>query len=136
MAVINFQISSPTEGSSWSGSITVANTTDIVGSTVPSSVEPSGLDAFTPTQSLNFGPYFTWREQNDASQFPSPQSGMSLDVWSDDLMVDIGSNSTWGDLVLNGAYNLNTDKWTLIYDYTGLYAPYVSKGGTITFTNA
>jgi len=135
MATINFQISSPTEGSTWSGAIEVANTTDIVSSTVPTSITPSGLSAFTPTQSLNFGPYFTWREQNDANQFPNPQTGMSLDVWSDDLMVDIGNDLTWGNLVSNSPYNLNANKWTLVYDYDGIYAPYASKGGTISFTS-
>ena len=135
MALINFSISSPTVGTSWSGQINVANTTDIVNSTVPTEITASGIQ-YTPTQSLNFGPYFTWRQQNDSNQFPNPQTGLSLDIWSDNLMTDIGSNSTWANLVTTGTYTLNADKWSVIYDYTNLYAPYSSKGGTITFTNA
>ena len=78
--------------------------------------------------------YVTFRSTRPASQYPT--TGFSLDLWSSSLYTAIITNSnTWTNL--NGTtYNLSTDKYSLIYSYSNLYAPIYSKGGTLTITVA
>ena len=142
MATLTVDITNVTEGISWSGSVDVQNLDlDIVSSQEADWKFPSdgtGVN-FTTTNHLKFPSttgadqnYFTFRSQiNNTAQFPNPQTGLSLDVWSDDFhnFILTDTSPTWNS-ILGTSWDLSTDKFTLIYDYNNLYAPYFSKGGT------
>ena len=132
MATLTVDITNVTEGISWSGSVDVTYLTeDIV---APESVDwkfPSdgtGIN-FSTSKHLTFPSttgadqnYVTFRSQiNSNAQFPAIQTGLSLDVWSDDLhnFILTDSNATW-NTILGDTWNLSTDKYTLIYDYDTL----------------
>ena len=78
--------------------------------------------------------YVTWRSQNDNQQFPTGQSGQSLDLWSEDLYTDIAGNATWQDLIDHVPYDLSTNKTSLYYNYSPPYPEQFNQGGTIAFT--
>ena len=142
MATLTVDITNVTEGISWSGSVDVNDLNQNIVSTqeahwkFPS--DASGVN-FTTTKHLTFPSttgadqnYFTFRSQtNSNAQFPAIQTGLSLDVWSDDFhnFILTDTTPTWNS-ILGDTWNLSTDKFTLIYDYDNLYAPYFSKGGT------
>lgn len=137
MATVNYSINTAF-GLSWIGTFEVANFTDIVSSTIPSSFTAnSGQITFTPSQVVAYGSpsndsYVTWRNVSIAGQYPT--TGLSFDVWSLSLYNAITGNATWANLKSTGTYNLNSNKNTLVYNYNTPYAPFYGSGGTITFT--
>jgi hypothetical protein len=144
MASITFSVS-PLEGSSWGGIIDlgVANElTSIVSATKPENITPTGGVMFSTIfgQVFNFyggganGSYFTIRQTTVFAPQVYPTSGYSIDIWSENLTNAIAGGATWQNLIDGGLYNLSTTKFSLVYDYSGLNAPYWSKGGTIDFT--
>lgn len=148
---IDFTITSSTYGSNWSGKIKwtsaqIETTTLVVSdnnATLPDAIETTSMVTNLPIQ---FEPafvlyydgsstkYVTWRSQNDNQQFPTGQSGQSLDLWSVDLYDDIAGNATWQDLIDNSPYDLSTNKTSLYYNYSPPYPEQFNQGGTITFT--
>jgi|DEB0MinimDraft_6_1074348.scaffolds.fasta_scaffold26377_5 hypothetical protein len=151
MAFVDFSIDSVSEKSSWTGRFEVSSLTDVVKSTLPTKVityvgegdEPEEFE-FVPTKVKNFPTdythsYITWRSQESDLQFPKPQTGVSLDIWSIDLYTDVITNDfTWQDLIDNcslyGGYSLATDKWSVYYNYNVPYGVNYSRGGNIALT--
>ena len=137
MATVNYSVST-ISGLSWTGTFEVSNFADIVSSTVPSSfiANPGGV-TFIPAQVVAYGSvtddvYVTWRNVSIGGQYPT--TGQSFDIWSLDLYTDIIGGATWADLKLTGTYNLNSNKNTLVYNYSAPYASFHGLGGTITFS--
>jgi hypothetical protein len=137
MATVNYSIST-VSGLSWTGTFEVANFTDIVSSTVPSSFTAnSGAVSFTPAQVVSYtsptnDAYVTWRSSSIGGQYPT--TGWSFDIWSLNLYNAIASSATWTTLKTTATYTLNSNKNTLVYNYDDFYAPFYGSGGTITFT--
>ena len=150
MALLRVDIESVTEGTQWSGQVNVGNLNYNVINTSPEiqtvywQFPPgnSGNIFFSTQIHLTFPSttgsdlnYFTFRSQNNSNaQFPTVQTGLSLDVWSDDFhnFILTDTSPTWQS-ILDTYWDLSEDKFTLVYDYDNLYAPYYSKGGTIRF---
>ena len=152
MATATLTLTSPTEGSGWT--VTISGTSLTAGTAVNSdasyneaTVSVTGLGAiFTmpaTTQTESFqtygGQYATWRSSTaitglSNSQYPT--QGFSLDIWggASALITNINAGNTWTQLA--GSYNLDTSKTSLIYSYSNLYAPIFSKGGTLTISVA
>ena len=81
--------------------------------------------------------YFTISESNVLSNGQYPTTGYSLDIWSDALTTAIANGAFWFSLASNSTkFALSNTKTSLIYDYSGRYAPYWVNGndGTITFS--
>ena len=137
MATVNYSVSTAS-GLSWTGTFEVTNFTDIVSSTVPSSFTANaGEVTFTPAQVVTYGSpsndsYVTWRSVSIGGQYPT--TGWSFDVWSLSLSNAINGGATWSNLQSTSTYNLNSNKNTLVYNYSGPYAPFYGSGGTITFS--
>ena len=136
---VTMDIENPTEGVAWSGTGVVEGNDNVRGDSVDI-VWTFGSVTFTTKKQLQFSgtglSYSTWRTQESTDQFPTPQTGFSIDVWSDLLYTELtaAGSQSWDTFASAGnSWNLNTDKYTLIYDYNNLYAPYWSKGGTVTF---
>ena len=144
MATVTYTITNALNGyNTWSGTIEVGSLTDVVSSTIPSSVTAGGGSvSFTPNSfqyypdaSGNGNEYVTWRTYSGPSQYPD--SGYSLDIWSTGVFNDINSGGTWNTLIAAGGYSLTGNKYTLLYKYDapqGPYARYYGQGGVITFT--
>ena len=142
---MNFSITGTGNSNSWSGTMTYSDGGDPVKSTVSTITitDPDNLDdennpvslSFDGTKVLGFdGDYVTFRNQNTTDQFPIPQSGYSLNFWSDTLKTDIiDGDITWANLDGN-SYTLNSNKWSLAYDYDSPRAVLCSKSGTISFS--
>ena len=101
----------------------------------------ASIATFTPVQSEKYPnaitdhTYTTWRSISyPDSQFP--EAGVSLDVWSHTLYIDINNGATWQTLIDNGAYALSSTKNTLVYSYDPVYSPRhgTGAGSTIVFT--
>ena len=73
---------------------------------------------------------------NNIDQFPVNQIGLSLDIWSDTFKSHVDSSYTWQQVIDNGSYTLNSDKWTLYYYYSETRGIRFAKGGTITFASS
>lgn len=139
MATVNYTISTST-GQTWSGTfdgVTLGNPVNDPGNLPTSITANSGAITFYPDNFQLYpadpdANYVTWRTYNGASQYPD--TGTSLDIWSDSLYSNIDGSNTWADLIATGTYNLSPSKNTLIYDYDTPYAPYWGSGGTITFS--
>ena len=140
MAIMNFSITSTSEGdSSWSGTMEYTTVTDSVVDTVASITITDPLDSqsidFNTTKVLGFdGDYVTFRSQNSTDQFPTTQTGYSLDLWSDTFRTDIITNSISWQTLDGNSYTLNSNKWSLVYDYASPRAILYGKGGTISFS--
>lgn len=124
---------------SWSGTMEYSSVTDIVDETVASITVTDPLDSqsivFDSTKVLGFdGDYVTFRNQNTTDQFPITQSGYSLDLWSDTLRTDLITNSISWQTLDGNSYTLNSNKWSLAYDYGSPRAIRFSKSGTISFS--
>ena len=136
MATITYSIVA-SSGNNWNGTFIVPSTGDLpVGATYstvtagPFTIPDSGLNFKQYSGDVD---YVTWRDYNGALQYPN--TGTSLDIWSDTLYNDIvGNTLTWQNIIDSGAYTLSPNKTTLFYDYTVPYAPYWCRGGTIAFT--
>jgi hypothetical protein len=141
MATIRLAVTSPTIGDAWTvefsaNSGTAINT--ITGFSI-SATTPSLPSLFTVSSVNGYDgsdvQYVTWRSTSPAGQHPS--SGLSMDIWNQKFYQNIMTNNmTWTQMITNGdsgaTYNLNGGKWSLIYDYSNLYAPIYAKGGTLT----
>jgi hypothetical protein len=128
--------------SSWDADFEVTNLTDVISSSLPTSIL---VDRARRSTNLSFNPisssfifynqpltkYASWRDSTIAGT-QHPSTGLSLDIWSDDLCILISSGATYSDL-LNNVYTLNPDKWTLCYNYSFLNTFHYGKGGTIEF---
>ena len=138
MGIMNFSISSASEGfNSWSGTMEYSSAADNVKDTVATITVIDPLNSasveFDSAKVLGFdGDYVTFREQNSSDQFPS-QTGLSLDLWSNAFRTDIFNPISWSSLDGN-SYSLNSDKWSLVYEYDAPRAIFYSKGGTISFS--
>jgi hypothetical protein len=149
MASINYTVTANINGGGatlWTGNIdfgisSPALSAITVSTSIPSSVTGGGTAfiPFVPTGVQNYsggginGSYFTIRGPgNPGGQYPT--SGYSLDIWCESLTNEIASSFTWQQLINMGAYNLSSAKFTLTYDYTGRYAPFSTKGGSINFS--
>jgi hypothetical protein len=150
MALVNYTISTDpgnpiVDGFAWSGTIDVSSLSNTPGSSIPTSVTGVSGDltvTFTPDSTNGYyaypsndgNHYITFRSQNIATQYPN--NGKSLDIWSAVLYSDINGGKTWQGLIDDGPYNLNSVKYTLLYDYTpgNPSAQMWCRGGKITFT--
>ena len=137
-ATITLTLASPTEGSAWEVEFTADDATainTITGFSI-SATTPSLPSLFTVSSVNGYGAqYVTWRSTSPAGQHPS--SGLSMDIWNQKFYQNImDNNRTWTEMLTNGdsgaTYNLNSAKYSLIYNYSQLYAPIYSKGGTLT----
>ena len=140
-ATITLTLASPTEGSAWEVEFTADDATainTITGFSI-SATTPSLPSLFTVSSVNGYDgsgvQYVTWRSTSPAGQHPS--SGLSMDIWNQKFYQNImDNNMTWTDMLTNGdsgaTYNLNSAKYSLIYNYSELYAPIYSKGGTLT----
>jgi hypothetical protein len=140
-ATITLTLASPTEGSAWEVEFTADDATainTITGFSI-SATTPSLPSLFTVSSVNGYDgsgvQYVTWRSTSPAGQHPS--SGLSMDIWNQKFYQNImDNNMTWTDMLTNGdsgaTYNLNSGKYSLIYNYSQLYAPIYSKGGTLT----
>ena len=137
---ITMEIENPTEGSARSGTAVVDENALITADDVNISWTFDTLTFTTVKQKQYSGSslyYSTFRTQNTDTQFPSPQTGYSIDLWSQTLHNKfIGTSESWNTFTTGGSaqYNLNSDKYSLVYSYNNLYAPYYTKGGTVKFT--
>lgn len=79
--------------------------------------------------------YFNWRSVNTVSSHPI--SGRSFDVWLADpaTMTSISQGSSWS-LLTNGTgvHSLNSQKWSVFYDYNVPCAYGWIRGGQVTVT--
>ena len=137
---MNFSITGASGGNSnsWSGTMEYTTVTDPVVNTVASITVTDPLTStsvvFDSTKVLGFdGDYVTFREQNSSDQFP-PQTDHSLDLWSDTLRTDLITNSISWQTLDGNSYTLNSNKWSLAYDYDAPRGILYSKGGTISFS--
>ena len=138
---VTMTVANPTEGSAWSGTGVVEGNDNVRGDSADI-VWTFGSVTFTTKKQYQWSgtglSYSTWRTQdNTNAQFPTNQTGISIDIWSDLLYTELtaAGSQSWDTFATAGtSWNLNSDKYTLIYDYDNLYAPYWSKGGTVTFT--
>jgi len=140
-ATITLTLASPTEGSAWEVEFTADDATainTITGFSI-SATTPSLPSLFTVSSVNGYDgsgvQYVTWRSTSPAGQHPS--SGLSMDIWNQKFYQNImDNNRTWTEMLTNGdsgaTYNLNSAKYSLIYNYSELYAPIYSKGGTLT----
>jgi hypothetical protein len=139
---VTMSITNPTEGSAWSGTATVNGDDNVRGDNANIGWSfDSGSITFTTVKQVQFEGsslyYSTFRTQNTTDQFPQPQTGFSIDIWSELLHAEFttSGSQSWDTFASGGnSWSLNSDKYSLIYDYSKLYAPYWSKGGTVTFT--
>jgi hypothetical protein len=144
MAIANFSITGTTEGSNWSGQIQgIAGDNSVI--TKPNAIYLNdtiqfGVSGFSNIP-VNYnggganGSYFTIRQWPTSPSNPQyPYQGFSIDIWSEQLTDAIAGGATWDSLASGGPYNLSTAKFSLVYDYDRTYAPFWSKGGTISFT--
>ena len=146
---INYTISTTLYSSGWSGSFILtaeANLTSLVSSfnDISSITYGAGLDSFTTVQfemyptdlGINAGrTYVTWRSIAYPDQ-QFPESGISFDIWSENLYNAINSGASWQTLITTGTYSLSSTKNTLVYNYDPSYAILHGTGAssTITFT--
>jgi hypothetical protein len=141
MAIIRLTVTLPSIGDAWTVEFTADSATAI------KTITGFSISATTPTLPSLFlvssvngydgsgVQYVTWRSTSPAGQHPS--SGLSMDIWNQKFYQNIITNNmTWTQMLTNGdsgaTYSLNGDKWSLIYDYSNLYAPIYTKGGTLT----
>lgn len=146
---INYTISTTLYSTGWSGSFILTEEATL-GTFVNSFNDISsitygpGLNSFTPVQfemyptdlGINAGrTYITWRSVAYPEQ-QFPESGISLDIWSESLYNAINSGATWQTLITTGTYSLSTTKNTLVYNYDPPYAIFHGTGASssITFT--
>jgi hypothetical protein len=163
MATATLALANPSEGNEWTVTISGTNllTTSQVNSDASYSTGTVGADVSvtapinlgvifsmpTTTQTESFqtygGQYATWRSSTaitglSNSQYPT--TGFSLDIWGNnagdntDVIFRINQNVTWTTIA--GSYQLNSNKYSLIYSYTSSHAPIFSKGGTLTISVA
>ena len=146
---MNFSITGASGGnsSSWSGSIFYFDDGHSVKDTYNSQTitvsDPYNLNAQNDPVSLTFdltevlgfdGDYVTFRSQNSTDQFPTTQTGYSLDLWSDTLKSDIiDGDISWSSLNGNN-YSLSASKYSLVYHYNAPRAIRFSKNGIISFS--
>lgn len=77
--------------------------------------------------------YVTWRSTSPTGQHPT--SGLSLDIHNSALYEDIITNSnTWNAIASASPYSLDPNTHSLVYNYSNLYPPLFSKGGTLTIS--
>jgi len=133
--IINFSITSPDIGNPWSGTIEVTNDAEKVLDTTTAIITSNAEDVtFTAAQSAAYSEYVTLRSVSIVGQFPT--TGFSMDIWSSTFVEDVLSNQiTWAGLD-GQSYSLTSDKHSLIYSYDEPFAPYWSKGGTLSFSIA
>ena len=148
MAKVTYTISGASGGNSttWSGEIydvTLSNAVNVgmassITTTDPYDLIGAELDIrFTPSYVNSYdGNYITFRSMNSNVQLPTNQIGHSLDIWSDTFKSHVDSSYTWQQVIDNGAYTLNSDKWTLYYYYDETRGIRFGKGGTITFVSS
>lgn len=141
MADVFYNITGST-GPNFTGNFVVSNLTNVVQSTVPTSIVVATPFAysFVPTNVQLYpngsgtGDYVTWRTYAGPSQYPD--SGESLDVWSTALAGRINAGDTWQQLVAfnGGVYALQTNKYCTLYNYDGPFARWYGYGGTLTLS--
>lgn len=76
--------------------------------------------------------YVTWRSTSPTGQHPT--SGLSLDLHSSTLYTSIITNSNTWNTVAASTYSLDPNTHSLVYNYSNLYSPLFSKGGTLTIS--
>jgi hypothetical protein len=148
MATANFSITDTTEGSNWSGQILGISGDNSVITRPTSGIYLNdaiqfGVSGFSNIP-VNYnggvanGSYFTIRQYQTSPSNPQyPYQGFSIDIWSEqltDAIAAIAGGPKWDSLASGGPYNLSTAKFSLVYDHDRTYAPFWSKGGTISFT--
>jgi len=150
MATITLAVATPSVGTGWTVEFTSDSATPIktlTGFSI-SATSPSLPSLFSVSSVNGYDgsgvQYVTWRSTSPAGQHPT--SGWSMDIWNQTFYQNImtyNSNvgMTWTEMLTgNGSggatYSLNSDKWSLIYNYSSLYAPVLTKGGTLTVTVA
>ena len=75
--------------------------------------------------------YVTWRSTSPTGQHPI--SGLSLDLHSLNLYTSIAAGDSW-NTVAASTYSLDPNTHSLVYNYSNLYSPLFSKGGTLTIS--
>ena len=153
MTTINYSVQNTSEGyTSWSGTFewdaTINTGTAVAKDNPPDSITVT-IDSVTTTANvsrfLSFsggGTYYvTWRTLDSTKQFPSPFTGYSLDIWSQNLWLYMNGlaggqtgPSTWDQVIGLGQLDLSTTKYSLFYDYQTPRPIAFSKGGNILFS--
>ena len=146
MADVFFSITGST-GPNFAGTIVTPALTDVVNSVVPTSIivstpfpfsfAPDNVQLYDNGTGL--GDYVTWRTYAGGSQYPD--SGESLDVWSTGLTARINGGDSWSAIIAfnggpgAGVYQLQTDKYSTLYNYDSPFGRWYGYAGTITFTS-
>jgi hypothetical protein len=142
MAIVTFSITDVAVSyNNWSGTFEVGNLDVPVkdDDSVVITINSGPLFTFNSVKVLGWVDnnldhnYVTWRTQSyvtNPTQYPT--NGESLDIWSYNFHRDVFTlGYTWNQLTSTYS-DLNTVKHTLAYDYDVPYAPYYSRGGTLT----
>ena len=150
MATATFAITDPLEGMGWTFALNgIVSNSQIGSSEQYGSVTGSygGNQIFTMTDNVNsckfYSPHYaTWRSSGaltglNYDQYPT--QGFSFDVWGGSPRPGTTGNLldkfnyNWGSGVA-GSYDLDANKWSMIYDYTNQYPLAFSRGGILTIT--
>jgi len=146
MATITLTVNTPIIGNSWQVAFTADSGTPIktISGFTISATSPNLGSLFSVSSVNGYDgsavQYVTWRSTSPAGQHPT--SGLSMDIWNQTFYQNIityngNTGMTWTEILTgNGSggatYPLNTEKWSLVYDYDNLYAPLYTKGGTLS----
>jgi hypothetical protein len=150
MATVTFAISSPSEGTAWSFSLNnITNTNNLISNqsqyaSVTGNYNGQSFTMVNNSESCKFySPHYaTWRFNDAVSNLQNgqyPTQGFSFDIWGGSPRPGTAGNllgkfnSNWGSGV-EGSYDLDTNKWSMIYDYTNQYPLALSRGGILTIT--
>jgi hypothetical protein len=145
MATATFTVTGTTAGSDWTATITnITGTTAVNSSTYDGTPK---LNLITPNLGQIYGitsfgshfDYVTWRSVAPASANAPDYNqylftGFSMDIWNSTLRSSIDGNATWNGIA--SSYTLDSNKWSLVYNYDGKSSLVYSKGGTLTVTVA
>ena len=80
------------------------------------------------------GSYLSLKDNDAANQFQT--TGKDLSIFSDTIAQKVAALNTWRQLAGSGigntgVYTLNSDRHTVLYDYTNQWAMLWSKGGDL-----
>lgn len=145
MALIKLAVISPTVGDAWTVEFTADSESAIKFITEFSiDVSTPNLPALFSVSSVNgysgsSVQYVTWRSTSPAGQHPT--SGWSMDIWNQTFYENIitynnNNGMSWSQMLTgNGSggdtYPLNSNKWSLLYNYDNTYSPAYTMGGTL-----
>lgn len=96
------------------------------------------VPVLAPTERLY--EYITWRSQNTSSH---PTSGKGFDLWlsqtdetAQRLLIDIAGGLSWNTAIntRGPTFQLNPNRYSVVYDYDAQYAIGYKKGGIVQWS--